>query len=103
MPFYKVPGFGVVHMKIAGHHRPPAPCSATVGISVRQAEPERCGQCSEFLCDWPTGARKTCSAPLCEAHANQVGPDRHYCPDHFANHSHQHPQRSLFGFLNEAD
>lgn len=37
---------------------------------------------SGFFCDWPTSAGKTCDLPLCEAHAVQIGPNKHHCPAH---------------------
>jgi len=43
-----------------------------------------CNWIGAFLCDWPIEGRKTCSAPICEGHAHEVGPDRHYCPAHLA-------------------
>lgn len=102
MPFYKVPGLGVVHIKFSGGVKPPAPCKAVVGFHSTAGEQERCGICSEFLCDWPAGPGKTCDAPMCPTHAHLVGKNRHYCPDHFARHTHQNPQCSLFGFVNLA-
>lgn len=103
MPFYKLPGLGMVHVKMSGRQKPPAPCIAVVGFSAAAAERDHCCACSEYLCDWPTAPGKTCDAPLCSAHAHLVGTNRHYCPDHHAAHTHQHPQRSLFGFITEAD
>lgn len=41
-----------------------------------------CGDCSSFLCDYPVGDSKTCDRPLCEAHANPVAPNMHYCTAH---------------------
>lgn len=45
---------------------------------------ERCAWCqfgSMFQCDAPVGSG-TCDKHLCAAHADEVGPDRHYCPMH---------------------
>lgn len=95
MPFYKVNGM-VVHVKLSGKRRPPAPCIARVGFSAAAAEVDHCNAISAFLCDWKLSTGKTCDAPLCESHANQIGKNRHLCPDHFAQHTHQSPQRSLF-------
>lgn len=103
MPFYKVPGLGVVHVKLSGRQKPPAPCIAGVGIGTAGAERDRCGACSEYLCDWRCADGKTCDAPLCASHAHQVGKNRHYCPHHHAKHTHQNPQLALFGFITEAD
>lgn len=41
-----------------------------------------CRAVSEYLCDYPVGAGKTCSLPLCPDHASAVGDDTHYCPSH---------------------
>jgi hypothetical protein len=61
-------------MIVCGLRPRPKPCSHP-GCGVRHASK---------LCDWPLGAGKTCDKPLCERHAVEVGPDRHYCPDHQA-------------------
>lgn len=39
---------------------------------------------STKLCDFPDPTRPsgTCDAPMCDAHATRVGPDRDYCPKH---------------------
>lgn len=42
-----------------------------------------CGWVGEFLCDYPVGDGKTCDRSLCEEHAHEVGPDLHYCADHY--------------------
>lgn len=33
-------------------------------------------------CDWPEQGGKTCDRPVCRRHADEVGPDKHYCPPH---------------------
>lgn len=46
-----------------------------------------CGRCADFLCDYPLGEGKTCSATLCETHARAIGgpdEDLHFCPAHAA-------------------
>lgn len=102
MPFFKVPGIGVMHVKMGGRKRHLAPCAAVVGFHSEAGEQEQCHQWSEFLCDWATMPGRTCDAPLCESHAREVGKNRHFCPEHFAAHTHQQPQRGLFdGLLNE--
>lgn len=45
-----------------------------------------CASCSgvgEYLCDYPVGKNKTCDKVMCNQHANQIGPDLHYCDAHF--------------------
>lgn len=49
---------------------------------------EHCADCGDvsgvsgFLCDYPVGEGKTCDRPMCEAHANEIAPDLHYCIQH---------------------
>lgn len=46
---------------------------------------KRCRWCSskaDLLCDHPVAEGRTCDAPICKAHAHEVGPDRHLCPEH---------------------
>ena len=45
----------------------------------------QCGECLDFadnLCDYPVGDGKTCDRNLCDVHANEIGPDMHYCAVH---------------------
>jgi hypothetical protein len=51
----------------------------------------RCGEPATLQCDHPEPARdrfkggkrtKTCDAWICEACAQEIGPDRHLCPAH---------------------
>jgi hypothetical protein len=59
---------------------------------------------SAYLCDGlPPPLRPgdhhgtgTCDAPLCEAHARQVGKNRHLCPACHLSQRNAEPQRSLF-------
>ena len=41
-----------------------------------------CGTRSNLLCDYPTGPRRTCDAPLCRGCAVSRGPNVDYCPHH---------------------
>jgi len=41
-----------------------------------------CGWVADYLCDYPVGKGKTCDRDMCESHANEVGPDLHYCKAH---------------------
>lgn len=59
-----------------------------------------CGRASDFLCDWKVREKKsgTCDAPICKAHALEVGPDKHLCPQHqraFENWKAKHPGADL--------
>jgi len=92
MPFYRVNGM-VMHIKFGGRRKPPAPCVAKVQESTGTMV--CCCDISSYLCDWKVG-ESTCDAPLCENHAHQVGRNRHFCPKHHAEHTHQSPQRGLF-------
>ncbi|MDR3100794.1 MAG: hypothetical protein LBV73_27490 [Paraburkholderia sp.] len=55
-----------------GRRRAPPPCSV-----------DGCDASSGFQCDYRVG-RKRCDRHLCAAHAHEVGPDVHFCPEHFA-------------------
>lgn len=97
MPFYRVNGI-TVHMR--GTKLPPA-CVAIVGIGDQR---QRCAGISSAFCDWPTdGGRSLCSRALCAAHANEVGRNKHYCPEHLAEHVDNQVQPGLFtGLLEDA-
>ena len=41
-----------------------------------------CRQLARLQCDWKTGAGKTCDAWICGACAQEVGPNKHLCPEH---------------------
>ena len=93
MPFYRFNG-GMVHMKGT---KLPKPCAAKVGIGERL---EYCMEMSTFLCDGNAGGGHTCDRALCEAHANQIGPNKHLCPECYGDHiDSQAHQRSLFTSL----
>ncbi len=95
MPFYIVNGMRI-HIKFGGRGKPPAPCAARVGV---EGEQRRCCDISAYLCDWELSEGATCDAPLCTAHAHQVGKNRHYCPTHQAQAQHIQPQLGLFTSL----
>ena len=79
MPWYRVDGI-VTHLKF-GKGKAPAACCAPLRLGGRL---ERCLAMAGNLCDADVGEGLTCNAPLCDAHAHPVGPDRHLCPRHFA-------------------
>lgn len=89
MPFYCINGMDV-HMKGT---KLPQPCGALVW---RDGRSQPCRDLSAFLCDFPDGGGRTCDRALCEAHARQVGPNRHYCPEHQADAIATQPQLGLF-------
>ncbi len=78
MPFFVVAG-QPMHIRFGGRGKAPAPCVASVGIGAKQ---RKCCDISSYLCDWPLDDGHTCDAPLCAAHARDVGRNRHYCPRH---------------------
>lgn len=45
---------------------------------------DECSWAADFLCDFPVGEGKTCDRNLCDSHANEIGPDLHYCAAHAA-------------------
>lgn len=54
------------------------------GFICTSGRTKRCRWCDQSrtkLCDFPNG-KKTCDAPMCDAHAKNVGNNRDYCPDH---------------------
>lgn len=97
MPWYRLHGM-TVHMRGS---RLPVPCGAA---SVIDGKNVLCLAPSGFLCDGPASDGRardyqgygTCSTHLCEAHAHQVGPDRHYCPTHHREHEVSLAQPGLF-------
>lgn len=94
MPFYRINGH-TVHMR--GTKLPPA-CLERVGFHSQAAEWSVCGVMTGFQCDWPVG-ESTCDRHLCEAHAHQVGKNRHYCPDHHLQLINTQAQPGLFTSL----
>lgn len=93
MPFYRLAGIPV-HVNFGRRKNVPAPCVARIGLDGREV---RCAAISAYLCDWELSDGSTCDAPLCQSHANAVGPNRHYCPRHHAQHRAQQPELPLFG------
>ena len=91
MPFYVIDG-QQVHINF-GRGKAPAPC---VAQTLRDDRLDYCYGISVYLCDWQVSGRKTCDAALCPAHAREVGRNRHYCPMHHAEGTHQAPQLDLF-------
>ena len=94
MPFYRINGM-VVHVK--GSKKLPPACRALLGMEGTAQD--LCGAISGFYCDWPAGGGRTCDAALCEAHAFEVGKNRHYCPAHRQDHQDAQAQRGLFTSL----
>lgn len=92
MPFYRTKA-GMLHMKGA---KLPLPCAARVLIDGTE---QTCAVFSLYLCDGPAQGRKTCDAPLCEAHARQTGRNRHLCPACHLQHCQADAQRGLFTSL----
>lgn len=91
MPFYRFKT-GIVHVKGT---RLPAPCNTRMLIDGKE---QGCMAPSAYLCDGTNTANRsgTCDAPLCEAHARQIGPNRHLCPVCHLSHCNAQQQRSLF-------
>lgn len=80
MPWYRMHG-AMVHLKLGGKaaKNPPAPCCAPIELEGRKV---LCMAISQYLCDAPVAGGKTCDAAVCDEHAQQIGPDRHLCPQH---------------------
>lgn len=83
MPTYRVNGM-LMHVKLAGpSSKHPKPCCARVPANPGpKTVSMRCCAISTTLCDWPLEGGGTCDAPLCNDHAQEIGPDRHLCPLH---------------------
>lgn len=94
MPFYRLK-VGIVHMKGT---RLPAPCAARILLDGKDAP---CLAPSAYLCDGANNTQPsgTCDAPLCAAHAREIGPNRHLCPACHLSHCTAEAQRSLFTSL----
>lgn len=82
MPYYRVPGVGMVHMKMTNTRKRPAPPPCRAVLHVDGKPPQRCCAISTLLCDWPLEDGGTCDMPLCAEHAGQIGPDQHLCIAH---------------------
>ena len=97
MPFYRLK-IGIVHMKGS---RLPAPCKARMLVDGKELV---CMAPSAYLCDGPPAPHRqgdyqdtgTCDTPLCEAHAREIGKNRHLCPACHQSHRDADPQRGLF-------
>lgn len=100
MPFYRLK-VGIVHMKGT---KLPAPCGARIQLDGKTA---LCLVPSTFLCDGPPPPERardingtgTCDQALCEAHAHEIGRNRHLCPACFRTDADAKRQRSLFTSL----
>jgi hypothetical protein len=93
MPFYRMNGIGTVHIKGT---KLPKPCAAKFGIGDQQ---QYCMDMSAYLCDGPVGGGRTCDRALCDAHAFEVGKNKHYCPECRADHIDNPGQGGLFTSL----
>lgn len=70
MPWIRIPGGGVAHVKMTGH--------AQRGLKFC-----RCSYIATKLCDWRIDdAGRTCDEPICDAHAWSPAPDKDLCPRH---------------------
>lgn len=86
MPFYRMPNGDPYHINFgsAGSKKAPRPCGA------KRADGTPCACMSEMLCDWKmydivcstTRKPATCDRAICKAHAFEIGPDKHLCPEH---------------------
>lgn len=87
MPLFRIGG-SLVHMRLSGRKdRRPKPCRCDLGPGLG-----RCLAIATILCDYPVDGG-TCSMPVCDDHATEVGQDLHYCPRHATS---EPPQPELF-------
>lgn len=97
MPWYRINGMNV---HVRGSKRLPPPCSAAVGLQASDgAAMTICAAPSGFQCDWDIGHDRTCDRHVCEAHAHQVGKNKHYCPAHRQQHLDDQVLGGLFTSL----
>lgn len=68
-------GDGTAAIVCGGHRRAPV-CKVRVGVG------RACGGDGAYQCDWKISKRLTCDRHICEAHAQEVSPGKHLCPDH---------------------
>ena len=61
-------------------------CGATLKPAPNCSAPN-CTKPSTIECDWPAAEGKTCDKPVCGDHAEQVGPNKHWCRDHSIEHA----------------
>lgn len=86
MPWYRMPGGQSVHINFGGKGNRTAPPACR----ERRPDGTACGWMTACQCDWKlsdvvyseTKAPATCDRHLCEAHAFEIGPDKHLCPEH---------------------
>lgn len=97
MPFYRINGMAV---HVRGSKKLPPGCGAMVGVQTSDgAAMQLCLAPGGFQCDWDIGKGRTCDRHVCEAHANQVGKNKHYCPDHHRELLDGQAQPGLFTSL----
>lgn len=80
MPYFRINGM-LMHMKLCGKAKNTKACREVIDLNGKLAN---CLGIGGFLCDHVMDDGKTCDRPLCEAHAMQVGTDKHLCPEHAA-------------------
>ena len=95
MPFYRINGM-MVHVK--GSKKLPDGCRARVLVD---GQPVFCLAPGGWFCDGVDSSKisGTCNRPLCEAHAHEIGPDRHLCPSCRLTPVDSLGQRSIFTSL----
>jgi hypothetical protein len=69
MPFVRLPGGIVAHVKMAKPRRRRCCVDACLIAATKQ-------------CDYALGKGRTCDAYICGRHAASVGPDLDHCPTH---------------------
>ena len=87
MPWYIVAG-NPVHLNLGRRAGPPQ-CVARV---ERDGKIAKCCGISGFACDWEYDDGRTCDAPMCAEHANEIGRNKHLCDLHLAQHRAAKPE-----------
>jgi hypothetical protein len=79
MPWYRMPDGTGAHLKMSGPRAKwPKHCQAPWDATPNNW----CACMAELQCAWKLPRGATCSKWLCKAHALEVAPGKHLCPDH---------------------
>lgn len=53
----------------------------TPKCKAKRADGSTCGGAGTLQCDWKITKTRTCDRYICADHAEEVGPEKHLCPD----------------------
>lgn len=80
MPIYRF-GSTMAHLKLSGKLKknPPPQCPAPMDHPDGSDRRVKCCAMATLLCDFKMPDGKDCDRPMCEEHAQEIGPDQHLC------------------------